>query len=506
MNIRTRRAFALTSAILLSLLLCLCLASCDLWGAEPGKGERETFKTYEKTDGTSEVERDTAAEEITDTEPSEKTETHESEAAWETETETETETERRPDGTLPFVPDRPEALDTDWKAIWFSQFDVKSAFTTLEGNQRTEDDFRAQLSVMLDNVANDGFNTVILQMRPNGDSMYPSALYPPSAYAVGDWGKDFSQAYDPIEVFVTMCRERGLAVHAWINPLRGVTEENMQKIPDEYPIKQWYNDPEKNGRYIVCVDGTYYLNPAEAEVRALIAAGVTEILEKYDVDGIHMDDYFYPTTDAGFDADAYASYTAGGGTAELADWRRANLDALVSELYATVKTHDLRALFGISPVGNIGTVYSTHYADIYNWCQNPGYVDYICPQVYFGLEHQTFDFKTVCNTWSDIVKTDYVSLIVGMTFHKAVNAADGIEDPYAGTGAREWIDNQDVLARSLAYTEELENCVGVTVFCYQHLFDTSTGDPLDKSADEHTAFVEKLATVTWHKKADNEDD
>ena len=490
--------------VCLLLLILLCLTACNGLLLAGNNGP-ETGTLLANEDGVTESIPETESEHTTeydtesdstvgaesDTEAQAETETE-----TETEIETETETERRPDGTLPFVPDRPERIDTDWKAIWLSQFDLQTAYTTPAGTQRGVSEFRQRMATVLDNVAEDGFNTVVLQMRPNSDSTYPSEFYPPSVYAVGEYGAGF--AYDPVAIIMEMCHARGLSVHAWINPLRVMTDENMQKIPNDYLTRQWYDDPEKNGDYIVSLDGMWYLNPAHSEVRDLIADGVAEILARYDVDGIHMDDYFYPTTSTDFDAAAYAAYTAGGGTAELADWRRSNLDTLMSELYATVKTHDLRALFGISPAGNLHTVYNDHYADVYNWCENPGYVDYICPQIYFGFEHENYDFVKVCGDWSEIIKTDYVSLMVGLTFHKAVGAADGIEDQYAGTGAREWIENRDILARSLTHTATLDKCVGVTVFCYQHMFDLATGEMLDKSATEHEAFVEKLATVTWH--------
>ena len=209
-----------------------------------------------------------------------------------------------------------------------------------------------------------------------------------------------------------------------------------------------------------------------------------------------MDDYFYPTTDASFDQKAYNTFKADGGKLGLADWRKDNLNTLVAELYATVKMHDLRALFGISPAGNINTVRDSHYADVDTWCGNPGYIDYICPQVYFGFEHASWAFDKTCKIWQDIIKTDYVSLIVGMSFGKAVSGTDN----YAGAaGKDEWTRHKDIMMRSLQYTETLEKCVGVTVFCYQHLWDRSTGSILAASKQEHESFSAYLKEVTWHK-------
>ena len=403
--------------------------------------------------------------------------------------------ESTPDGTIPFVPDHPETIDADWKAIWLSQFDLQSIYT--EGNrQRGEADFRARMETVLDNVVRDGFNTVVLQLRPNADSMYPSEIYPPSKYAAGSYANDFT--YDPIAIIMELCRERNLSVHGWINPMRGMTEDEIKQVDDKYLIKQWYNDASKKGDYIVFVNKNWYLNIAHPEVRQLICSGAAEILTRYEMDGIHMDDYFYPTTDASVDAKAYNAYKAGGDM-DLATWRKDCLSTLVAELYATVKTHDLRALFGISPAGNINTVRDSHYADVDTWCGNPGYLDYICPQVYFGFEHASWAFDKTCKIWQDIIKTDYVSMIVGMTFGKALSGVDN----YAGAaGKDEWTRHKDIMLRSLQYTEELDKCVGVTVFCYQYLWERSDGSIVAGTRQEHEAFSAYLKEVSWHSTKD----
>ena len=404
----------------------------------------------------------------------------------------EIETERVPDGTIPFVPSNPETIDGDWKALWLSQFDLQPIYTS-GSTQRPEADFRKRMEQVLDNTVSDGFNTVVLQLRPYADSMYPSEVYPPSKYSMGSYAGEFT--YDPIAIIVELCKERNLSVHGWINPMRGMTEDEIKQVDDKYLIKQWYNDNTKKGDYIVFVNKNWYLNIAHPEVRKLICDGAAEILEKYDMDGIHMDDYFYPTTDASFDGKAYNAYKKEGGKLSLADWRKDCLSTLVAELYATVKTHDLRALFGISPAGNINTVRDSHYADVDTWCGNPGYIDYICPQVYFGFEHATWAFDKTCNTWQDIIKTDYVSLIIGVSFGKALSGVDN----YAGAaGKDEWTRHKDIMVRSLKYTESLDKCVGMTVFCYQYLWDRNTGAIVPGTKQEHEAFSAYLKEITWH--------
>lgn len=468
---------------LLCLTLPITLAACDSAGGE------ETTPAI-TVDEVTPAPTDAPTEPLTEKETEPMTELETTEAP--TEAPTEPETEKVPDGTIPFVPSNPEEIG-DWKGLWLSQFDLQSIYSA-GSSQRSEADFRKRMEQVLDNTVKDGFNTVVLQLRPNADSIYPSEVYPPSKYAVGSYAGDFQ--YDPVAIVVELCKERELSVHGWINPMRGMTEDEIKQVDDKYLIKQWYNDKTKKGDYIVFVNKNWYLNIAHPEVRKLICDGAAEILARYEMDGVHMDDYFYPTTDASFDAKAYNAYKKDGGTLDLAGWRKECLSTLVAELYATVKTHDLRALFGISPAGNINTVMNSHYADVMTWCANPGYIDYIMPQVYFGFEHASWAFDKTCKIWQDIIDTEYVTLIVGMSFGKALSGVDN----YAGAaGKDEWTRHKDIMVRSLKHTETLELCKGVTVFCYQYLWDRGNGTIIPATKQEHEAFSAYLKEATWQK-------
>lgn len=378
----------------------------------------------------------------------------------------------------------------DVKAMWLSQFDLNSVYTANRA-QRSQKNFENLMRVVLDNVKKNGINTVFVQMRPYADSMYPSEYYPPSKYASGAYGRDFS--YDPIEIIVRMAHERELSVHAWINPMRGMLESEIGSVSDKYKIREWYDSAETRGKYVVTVDGRLYLNPAYEEVRALIVDGAAEIVKRYNVDGVHMDDYFYPTQAESFDSAAYGEYLRNNPRTSLSDFRKKSLNMLVSELYSAVKAVNEDALFGISPAGVIATVTEKQYADVYTWCANEGYVDYICPQVYFGLEHQTCDFKKICNVWSNIIKTDDVKLIVGMTLGKAKSKVDN----YAGSGKNEWAQHNDILKRCLEYTKEVEHCTGVSYFCYQYFYDPVSGLEVTQTKNERNNFIPVLKDITW---------
>lgn len=378
----------------------------------------------------------------------------------------------------------------DMKAIWLSQFDLVGIYR--DGNvQRDEMGFTSAMEQVLDNVKAQGFNTVFLQIRPYADSMYPSEVYPMSAYVVGQLGED--ALYDPVDIAVRLAHERELSIHAWVNPMRGMAEEEILQVGAEYALRRWYEDSQLRGTYLVLVDGRWYLNPAYGEVVDLICAGAQEALLRYDFDGLILDDYFYPTTEASFDAGAYHAYLAGGGGLELADYRRSLLSGLVRRLYELTQELGEGRIFGISPAGNADMVVNDQYADVYLWCGESGYLDYICPQVYFGLEHGSFGFVEVCRTYQDMIQTEDVDLIIGMTFGKAFSG----EDQWAGSGKDEWKNNKDVLARCLETTLELEHCRGVAVFCYQYFFDPLTGQQVRETAQEQENFVPVFREITW---------
>lgn len=378
------------------------------------------------------------------------------------------------------------------KGMWLSQFDLSSVYTS-SSSQRSEASFRTLMTTILDNCVSNHINTIYLQVRPNGDSMYPSEYYTPSKYVVGSYGKTFN--YDPFAIVIEMCHERNLSVQAWINPLRLMTSSDITSVSTSYKVGEWYKSSSYNGKYVVLYNGYYYLNPAYEEVRQLIIDGAAEICTLYNVDGVHMDDYFYPTTDSSFDSTAYNAYT---GSLSLANWRRQNLNLLVSGLYSAIKAVDEDIVFGISPAGNMSTVYNSQYADVYTWCSTSGYIDYICPQVYFGMLHSSQGFGSCSTGWSNIITSSDVTLYVGITLSKALNGYNGTIDTYAGTteGQYEWINNRDVIKSCLEYARDsLPKCTGVVFFCYQYFYSPTTGASVAGTAEERANFLPVLEAM-----------
>lgn len=375
------------------------------------------------------------------------------------------------------------------KAVWITQFDLMSVYVE-NGAQRNEDSFKKLVTKMLDNIKIDGYNTIMLQARPYADSFYISEFFPVSNYISGRFGNE--DIYDAFGIIVGLANERNISVHAWINPMRGMRTSEISSVPDKYLIKKWYTDENYRGKYIVEYDGRVYLNPAYEEVRALIANGAKEICEKYEIDGVHIDDYFYPTTNTSFDESAYKEYENNGGAKSLSKFRNEMLDLMVSGMYSAIKSVDNRLLFGISPVGNIQITYETLYTDVYKWCSEEGYIDYICPQIYFGLEHDTHDFISVFNTWNDIIKTDKVKIYAGMTLGKA----KGLVDNYAGSGKNEWIENKDVIKRCLEYLQTRSECEGIIMFCYQHMYNPISGVSVKETEQERNNMKNALEKLS----------
>lgn len=295
---------------------------------------------------------------------------------------------------------------------------------------KSEEEFRLAVRERYSAAKANGVNTVYLHVRPNGDAYYDSQLYPK--------GSLWSGEYDAFSIMLEEAHALGLSAHAWINPLRLQTAEQMDEISPDFCTKQWYE--EKNGM-VKDVNGRLWLDPSYAETRELIAGGVREIAENYSIDGVHIDDYFYPTTDTAFDSAEFAD----SGADDLAQWRTDNINALVKSIYDTVKSTDSRLLFGISPQGNISSDYSSQYADVIQWAGSGDYCDYIVPQLYFGFKNEFCPFSETLAEWEGITGA-CVRLVIGLAPYKL-----GKADKWAGEGGQqEWVDEPDIIERQIA--------------------------------------------------------
>ncbi len=339
--------------------------------------------------------------------------------------------------------------------IWISYLEYSSAMTN-----KSSSEFRETIGEYFDNVCSIGINTVYVQARAFGDAYYKSELFPTGDRYNGTIGAKLK--YDPLEIMVEEAHSRGLSIHAWINPMRLMTDSQIKTLSDDYIVKKWYN--EKNGTYIVKSGDRWYLNPAYPEVEKLITDGITEIVSGYDVDGIQIDDYFYPTTDKSFDSAAYAE---SGTSKSLSEWRKDNINSMVKKMNRAVHKANPTALFGISPQGSIDNNYDELYADVKTWCSSSDYCDYILPQVYFGFENASLPYEKTIAEWSSMASSGNVQLVIGLAGYKI-----GQSDNYAGkNGKNEWINNSDMLARQISAAEKLANYGGTAIFRYGSVFE-----------------------------------
>lgn len=349
------------------------------------------------------------------------------------------------------------------KGVWISYLEIMN----MPSNSPAE--FRKAIAAVYDNCVDLGINTVYVHARSHGDAYYDSELFPYTKYLSG--------GFDALEIMIDEAHTRDLSFQAWINPLRGCEVKDAVRA-NGYLLGDWIKD----GKRAVKVGDYYYLNPAYDEVIKLIADGAAEIVGNYDVDGLHIDDYFYPTTDASFDSAAFkaSSYN------KLSDFRFYNCDRFVKTLYSTVKSCNSKALFGISCQGNLNNNYDYMYADVKKWCANSGYTDYIMPQIYFGFDNATQPFAECAKQWDNLAKSGNIPLIIGISVSKL-----GYEDTWAGAaGKREWITDKEIIKRQVLEAMEQESYGGVCLFSYRSIFNPASAVKAQVGAE-----VEALKTV-----------
>lgn len=313
--------------------------------------------------------------------------------------------------------------------------EFRGAWVHTVGNQQyremTADQMKRHFTDLLDEFEKAKINAVIFQVRPQADAFYVSSIEPWSRFITGTQGAAPHPAWDPLQFMTDECHKRGMELHAWFNPYR-VTSNNTETLCGEH---LYYKKPYlfvKYGKQI-------YFDPGEPEAREHTLKVIADVVERYDIDAVHFDDYFYPykikekdiTVDFP-DGRSFAKYGKKDGFAEKNDWRRNNVNILIEALSKTIKEIKPWVKFGISPFGvwrNVSSDpsgsnttagcenYDDLYADIKLWVEK-GWIDYNVPQLYFDIGHPAADYETLIDWWS---KNNYgENLYIGQDISKTV--------------------------------------------------------------------------------------
>ena len=309
------------------------------------------------------------------------------------------------------------ADSTDMRAVWIST--VYSADYPSVTNDA--DAQKAEFIQKLEQAKELGMNTVVVQVRPKGDAFYESELNPWSAVLTGVQGKD--PGYDPMEFMIKETHKRGMEFHAWMNPYRITTSGTDLSVLSADNMARQHPD------WILTYNNAMYFNPAREEVKEYLFDTVEEIVENYDVDAIHFDDYFYPSN--------YPLPEGETKDGETANARREHVNDLIKGVYRTIKKTNPSVEFGISPMGiwknsttdHLGSEtqgtegYYSVFGDARTWVKK-GWVDYIVPQVYWETGNAAADYETVTAWWSNVVRDTDVNLYIGHGIYKDVVAAE----------------------------------------------------------------------------------
>lgn len=267
------------------------------------------------------------------------------------------------------------------------------------------DAMQRELTRELNALQADGINAILFQVRVEGDALYASQLEPWSRYLTGTQGTPPNPYWDPLAWMVEECHRRGMEIHAWINPYRAKTKGTTALAISH----QYMQHPDRFFSY----DGLLIFDPAIPENRNFICQVATDIVTRYDVDGLHIDDYFYPYPVNGKPIPDDASYAIFGQGRNRNDWRRANVNALIYQLYNAVHAAKPWVKFGVSPFGiyrnmsswELGSAtngmqnYDDLYADVLEWVRQ-GWVDYNIPQLYWEIGNRSADYETLIRWWN----------------------------------------------------------------------------------------------------------
>lgn len=341
------------------------------------------------------------------------------------------------------------AKTPELRACWVS-------YLELNFPDKSKENFTNEIEKMCGNIKNIGLNCVFVHTISHCDAYYNSNVLPLSKYIAGTRGGKLD--YDPLKIICNTAKKFGLQVHAWINPFRILQgSADLSQFQDDDIAKKMINSKDAT----VLQDGVYLLPTSQNATRLMLDA-IREIVSGYDIDGVHFDDYFYPTTNENFDKENYLSYkNSVTNPLSLDDYRRTAVSQFVSAVYRIVKGKDDNLKFGISPQADIQKNRNNLYADIEKWCADDGYIDYIMPQIYFGFECplDNFKFENCLKNWLSIPRHN-TEIYVGLGLYRSGEIVE-----YGDKKSYEWVENRDIIARQILHLRE-NNISGFSIFSY----------------------------------------
>ena len=356
----------------------------------------------------------------------------------------------------------PQISESEMHGIWIPYMSL-----TLSPNERSKNGFESKINTMVEKCVKYKINTAVIQVRPFGDSIYPSKIFPYSHIITGTQG--VSPDFDPLDIIIRKFHKKNISVHAWVNPLRISTGQTPPVLSDSNPYKNYPTFNYNNG---------IYYDPAYPEVRKLIIDGIAEIVGNYDIDGIQLDDYFYPSDESDYDKNSYDEYAKSIKSDFLPisqhEWRKANINMLIEGIYSKIHSIKNNVVFGIAPQCNFDNNEKIG-ADVNVWCSQKEYIDYICPQLYVSNNHPTFPFNPLADKWKATVTDPNIKLYFGLGMYKAGSDAD------SGT----WLLSDDNLKKQIEYSRAIK-INGFMLYSYEYLDSSDT----EKEVRNAVAIIE----------------
>lgn len=338
--------------------------------------------------------------------------------------------------------------NTEKRGLFFSYIELENY---IKNNNIAES--KKNIDETLRNMEKMKFNLIVLQVRSFSDAIYESKIFP--------WSKTISneegvKSYDVLDYFLKQAHKKKIEVYAWINPYRVRTNEDVESISEKNPAYKYLNTD------TLYIGGGIYYNPSKQEVEDLVAKGVEELVNNYQVDGVLFDDYFYPNNE--IDQKDYEDYIAKYGEISKEKYNLLIVNRMIERVHTICQKKKIP--FGVSPDANNENNYSKNFADVKTWLSSDKYVDFIMPQIYYGFTNETKPFKEVLNEWNDLITNKRIKLIVALAFYKV-----GVYDAYAKSGALEWQNNNDIIMKEILLSRNVSQYEGFCLFRYGYLFD-----------------------------------